>query len=456
MNETGINPASFKDPAGYVFTREGTIYRHVRSGYAAAYEQLISSGLYASLTRKEWLVAHEEIAGNLSGDADYYRTLLPRQLSFISHPCEWSFDMLKDAALLTLNVCIESIAHGMILKDATAYNIQFHQGKPLFIDTLSFELYNASQPWVAYRQFCEMFLAPLLLSYYTGEDLGKLLLAYPEGVPIPLSARLLPITSRMRMLSLLHIHLQSNLQSGRKTAGTTPAFTQQKMLNLLNHLAGGISSLRPARRTSEWSDYYVNTIKSEEYLQEKVSIFNHLLENISADTALDLGANNGLFSALLAQKYPLVVAADADAHAINDLYNHHKKHPLSPLHPLVLDITHPTPSFGWENKERSSFLARKQYGLVVALALIHHLAIGKNIRFHQLASCLRTLCLQYLIIEFVEKEDEKATLLLQRRQLAYEWYSKPEFEKAFSEFFELATATPLRDGLRTLYVWRIR
>ena len=151
------HPSSYRDPSGFIFEKGGITYRQVNIVYKDDFDFFISSGCYTALTGKGLLIPHEIIHENLTGSDQYYLTLLPQKIDFISYPYEWSFDMLKDAALLTLQLLKEAITHGLILKDATPYNIQWHKGKLIFIDTLSFEKYKEAEPWIAYRQFCECF-----------------------------------------------------------------------------------------------------------------------------------------------------------------------------------------------------------------------------------------------------------------------------------------------------------
>lgn len=455
MTDATNHPASYKDPAGFVFERDGIFYRHVNPSYKTAYERLTGSGLYALLTSRNRLIQHTEIDENLSRSQPFYKTLLPVQLPFISYAYEWSFDQLKDAALLTLQVCQEAIRHGMVLKDATPYNIQFVNSRAVFIDTLSFELYDPSQPWIAYRQFCEAFLAPLLLSHFAGTNLNALLLAYPEGIPISVCARLLPFKSKLHVPSLLHIHLQSRVTTGTSSIRPVQAFSQQKLVNILEHLAKGIESLHAGSGKTTWSDYYQQTIKSQQYLEEKQTVFNRLLEQTAAETAIDLGANTGVFSRLLSAQCKQVVACDFDSRAINQLYLGLKAEP-QPILPLVVDLSHPSPAIGWANRERAAFLQRSRFDLVVALALIHHLVIGKNIPLQQLAACFQGMCKKFLLIEFVEREDEKVKVLLQRKQLDYAHYNKGEFEQQLAVYFEPVAHHVLSDGMRILYLWKKR
>jgi hypothetical protein len=174
------HPASYKDPSGFIFQASGKFYRQVNKIYAGHYDLLTSSGLSSFLQEKKLLLPHEEVTENILHSDDWHLTLLPKQVPFTSYPYEWCFEQLKDAALLTLEIVKLSIDKGMILKDATPYNVQFINGKPVFIDTLSFEKYDPSLPWIAYRQFCESFLFPLLLSHYHKTSIQPYLNSYPN------------------------------------------------------------------------------------------------------------------------------------------------------------------------------------------------------------------------------------------------------------------------------------
>src|SRR6202012_2536531 len=162
-----------RDPSGFVFRAKGRWYRQINHSYREDYQLLKTSGLYDDLREKDLLIAHEELSENLTSDPRWFLTLLPEQLAFVSYPEEWSPVQLRDAALCTLTILRLAIAHGMILKDANPRNIQFLRGKPVLIDSLSFEKYDPAQPWVAYRQFCETFLYPLLLHHYRGWGIHK-------------------------------------------------------------------------------------------------------------------------------------------------------------------------------------------------------------------------------------------------------------------------------------------
>ena len=161
-----INPSSYRDNSGFVFKQNDTVYRYIHPSYEPHYLRLMNSGLYDELVQTKKLISHQEITDTTECSFTDGKVLLPQQISFISYPYEWSFDMWKDAALLTLQIAMTSLKKEMILKDATPFNVQFINSKPVFIDTLSFENYEAGKPWIAYHQFSECFLAPLLLMHY--------------------------------------------------------------------------------------------------------------------------------------------------------------------------------------------------------------------------------------------------------------------------------------------------
>ena len=179
-----------------MFTRDGVLYRQVNESGRTAYDALMESGLYGELTASGDLVRHAEVDPAVAADERAHRVLQPERVALVSYPYEWCFSQLKDAALLTLRLQRAAMARGMSLKDATAYNVQFDAGRPIWIDTLSFESLRVGAPWVAYRQFCEFYVAPLALMRYSDVRLHQLLRTFLDGVPVDLASRLLPWRTR--------------------------------------------------------------------------------------------------------------------------------------------------------------------------------------------------------------------------------------------------------------------
>jgi hypothetical protein len=439
-----IDPSSYRDPSGFVFTYDHEVYRQVNNSFKEHYDSFISSGLYKLLVEKKLLISHAEIPDDFIGAKDKYKILKPEQLHFISYPYEWSFDMLKDAALLTMIIAKEAMSHGMILKDATPYNIQLHNGRLIFIDTLSFEKYEEGKPWIAYRQFCESFLGPLLLMKYSKQSLHTLQLAYPDGIPLYIIQSLLPWRSKMNMMTYLHIHLHAKFAGKSKGKDERRAIiSSKKLLNLLNSLESLIKSLY----------YYTEAALRNDYLDQKKQIIENWLSSMKGlETGIDFGANEGVFSKLLAAKGIKTIAADGDYAAINKLYKKIITEKETNILPLIIDFSNPSPAIGLNNKERSSFLSSiKDKDIGLALALIHHLSLGKSIPFSHVAELFSVSC-KSMIIEFVPKTDPKALQLLLTKKDIYTDYTIENFETVFSKSFKTLEKQIISGTERVLYL----
>ena len=450
------HPSSFRDPSGFIFERDGILYRQVHLSYREHYELLMSSGAYEQFTQNGSLIPHKELDTNFSGSETWFKTLQPDLLPFISYPWEWSFDMLKDAALLTLDLARQSMKFGLMLKDASVFNIQFRDAQPILIDTLSFEKYDPAKPWIAYRQFCEHFLGPLLLMYHSRQDLRNLLLAWPDGVPLSVTQALLPWKSRFSFYTNLHIHLHATM--ARKSSGESSTvvrnFSSKKLSQLLDSLSSLIQSLKWKGMSTTWEHYYSEANEREGYVISKETIISGWMKDLSTlHTAADLGANEGHFSILLAKQTVRMIATDFDHEAVNNLYRKLRTEKIRNIQPLVIDLAQPSPAAGLNNRERSSFLERAKVDLVLALALIHHLAIGKNIPFSSIASMLAGMC-HFLIIEFVPKEDEKVQYMLKQKEDIYIDYSETKFIHTFETCFTILKKEIIGQSGRTLYLMR--
>ena len=456
MSSTVIHhPSSYRDSSGFIFEKEGTIYRQVNISFKEHFDHFTESGCYKHLCEKGLLVPHEQINQNLTSGSNYYTTLKPEKISFISYSYEWSFDMLKDAALLTLQLVKEVLSFGMILKDATPYNIQWHKGRFKFIDTLSFEKFK-EVPWIGYRQFCENFLGPLLIMHYSKTPLPQLLLAWPEGIPIAVIKSLLPKRSRFSLHTYLHVHLHADI-SARKQVNSEniKPFSKQKLLNLISSLELLISKLKLPDQKSNWSGYYEEASEREGYLEEKKKIINGWIGELqpAIKTAADIGANEGEFSKLLAEKNIRTLSVDFDPYCINRLYTSIKRNGEKNIQPLILDISNPSPAIGVNNEERNSFINRTNADVVLALALIHHLVIGKNITFNMIADFFYRLT-QYLIIEFVTIQDEKVLCMLKQKTSSFSNYDEQHFESSFTRYFSIEKKESISGSSRTLYLMK--
>lgn len=446
-------PGSFRDPSGYLFRRGGGLYRRIEPVYAGEYGRLMSSGLYEALSGARLLICHEAVPAQPE-DAGAYAVIKPEVVPFISYPYEWSFSQLKDAALATLAIQKKALEHGMTLKDASAYNIQFFRGLPVLIDTLSFENYNEGDIWTAYRQFCQHFLAPLALMSRRDVRLGQLLKIHIDGIPLDLAASLLPWTSKLNLATLIHIHLHAKSQRyfSDKPAGIDRSgMSRTAFAGLIDGLESAITGLTWKPQGTEWAEYYDNTNYSSDAFQQKLLLVGRFLERIKAVTVWDLGANTGIFSRLAAEKGSAVIAFDADPSAVEKHYLACLKEKRAGILPLVLDLSNPSPDLGWANEERASILRRGPADAVLALALIHHLAISNNVPLDAAAAFFSGLC-RHLVIEFVPKSDSQVRKLLASRKDIFPGYTVEGFEKAFAGYFTIESKTQIAGSGRILYL----
>ncbi|MBI4008934.1 SAM-dependent methyltransferase [Candidatus Roizmanbacteria bacterium] len=448
--------ASYKDPSGFVFAYKNKIYRQINIQYKDDYDLLISSGLYDKLTSDGLLIKHKEVSLP-SLPAHAYKIIEPEKIPFISYPYEWCFSQFKDAALLTLQIQKISMDYGMSLKDASSFNIQFEGGKPIFIDTLSFEKYQEGIPWIAYKQFCEQFLSPLALMAHTDTRLNKLLIANLGSIPLDLTVKLLPLLGKFKPALFLHLYLHSRSQKKYATEAlvkrSTGSITKTALLGIIDSLESAIRNIRLYTR-SDWSTYYGGHEKcfyDQTSFSEKKSLVTKYLQIAKPKTLWDIGANTGQFSRISANLGIFTLSLDIDHDSVEQNYLALKKNKENNILPLWIDIANPTPSLGWANLERSSLLGRPKPDTILALALIHHLCLGGNLPFTYLSEFFAHLT-QSLIIEFVPIDDPNAKTLIAGRDEIFTDYNQESFEKEFRERFAIIEKSKISGIGRTLYL----
>lgn len=416
----------------------------------------MTSGLYAALTSSSLLIPHE-----LVEETPDRKVIEPEQLPFISYPYEWSFSQLKDAAILTLKVHHAALNHGMILKDATAFNVQFLRGKPIFIDTLSFDVYQDGAPWVAYGQFCRHFLAPLLLMKHVANDLVRLQTIFLDGIPLELASALLPWMTHLSPQVKFNIHMHAkSLGKHREQFATQkrPKLALSSQRNIVSSLISFIEGMRQKART-EWGDYYSITNYDDAAFRFKELTVKSWVRKIGVKNLWDIGGNDGHFSRLVQDDCDLILCTDIDPVAVDKSYLDCKKRNDTKLVPLVIDYKNPTPGLGFGNKERRSLEARAKGfrpDCVLALALIHHLSISDNCTFEMLAESFSSYA-KHLIIEFVHPTDSWAAKLLDSKRDAkhlFAFYNKENFERVFARCFHIVEQVPVPASERTLYLMR--
>ena len=460
MKNKTAHAASFRDPSGFVFKKGEDIFRQINPIYFDNYRKLMESGLYENLVEKALLVPHNEIS------KDNEKIIIqPEQLRFIIYPYEWSFLQLKDAALLTLTIQREALKKGMTLKDATAFNVTFDKGRPVFIDTLSFESYTEGKPWTAYGQFCSFFVAPLVMCKYVSLDSPRLLARYIDGLPLDFVAAALPLRSRLKPLALFHIHLLAKYQKkyvGSFAASREAGVSKAKLLAILGGLYEGIRTLSPTL-TTEWGEYYSVTNYDESSFQEKKRLVYDLIEEAGATTIWDVGGNDGTFSrgALENTGLRFAYVSDVDGNAVNSNYATIREQGEKNVLPFVADFANPSPGIGFDNRERESLTSRlknAEIDLILALAFIHHITLTHNISFGMSAAYFAKIS-RKLIIEFPDVGDSWVDKLLSAKRGFrdhFSFYGIENFEKEYAKHFTLKCKRPIKDTKRTIFFWERR
>jgi ribosomal protein L11 methylase PrmA len=455
------DPGSYRDPGGFVYRRDGVLYRQIGPAAIDDWQAFEASGLAGRLIGEGSLVGHQPADLELAATPDARAVIRPEPIEFISYPFEWTFGELKDAALLTLDIQLEALAAGWSLRDASAYNVQFRDGRPVLIDSLSFEPYEDGRPWVAYRQFCEQFLAPLALIAHNDVRLGRLLRADPDGVPLDLAARLLPWRTRLDFGLLSHVHLHARAQ--RRHAGDeddgraarTARLEHGRLVALLGNLRGTVAGQRWTPAGTEWSDYADHTSYGEAATADKMRLVDRFVRAVPGGRAWDLGANTGRYSRVAADAGKRVLAFDIDPAAAEQHYRTVQTEGRTDILPLVLDLANPSPGLGWAGRERRSLLDRADPDVVIALALVHHLAISRNVPLPMILGLFADLA-PHAIVEFVPKEDPMVRRLLATRRDIFDDYSLDGFRAAVGERHEIDEEASIEDSARVLFRLRRR
>jgi ribosomal protein L11 methylase PrmA len=431
---------SFRDRSGRVFRHETGIFRTVMERAAADYEFVRDSGLIDKLSAEGIVLSATEIDRSRLGAAGATARYLVEHplLRFISYPYEWPFPALKAAALLHLEVQLAALDAGVSLSDASAYNVQFVGTRPVFIDHLSFRRYREGEIWSGYRQFCEQFLNPLLLRAILGIPHNAWYRGTQEGIPTSEINRLIPLRRKLSWNMLSSVVLQATLEKTSRNAGKTldtgalrhAAFPKASYRSLLRRLRLWIEKLEPADTgATVWRDYAATHSYASDEVAAKKAFVAAMAASVKPRMLWDLGCNSGDYSkAALDAGAAYAVGFDFDQGALEAAFARGVDEKLHLL-PLVLDAANPSPSQGWAETERKGLTARASADAVLALAFVHHLAIGRNVPLDQLVGWLIDLA-PTGVIEFVPKADPMLQHMLRLREDIFDDYSEEHFTAA--------------------------
>ncbi|WP_296686375.1 hypothetical protein [Flavobacterium sp.] len=440
--------SSFRDPDSSLSFDSSYYYRHISLNYEKHYIHFIESGLKDRLLQEGFILPFVEIIDDSPEGGISSRVLRTDILPFVSYPYEWSFSQFKEAAILTLKINQLALEYGMILKDASMFNVQFIGCKPIFIDLASFEIYEQDTPWKAYYQFCKHFYGPLFLAAKKNCILPKLLQYFIDGIPLKEVVSLCNWNDFLDSGAFLHLYLHAKREGKITNHSKEKKVAQKQLSNIITHLASSIENLVLKQKQTVWDDYNQNNNYNIESQQHKVKIIKGFLDQIDGNKALDIGANDGLYSQLLADKGMYTLVVDIDELAVDRAFK--SKHNL--IHPLQMNLVNPTPAIGWNNIERKSFWERCQVDVIQALAIVHHLVITHDISFEEIAKKLAQHT-QYLIIEFVDPKDSQSQILLQNRPHHKLIYNQINFEIGFNNYFTLIDKKNIFGTKRELFCY---
>ena len=457
---TRAEPGSFRDRDSRVFVTPEGVFRALSARGLEDFEALRAAPLFGMATDGGTLVrteltdiqAPDILPGGAAG------VLRHERLPFISYPYEWTFGMLKDAAALHLDLLDLAIGQGLTMKDASPYNVQWRGALPVFADIGSFEVLRRNEPWIGYRQFCTLFLYPLMLNAYRGISFQPWLRGSLEGIQPTEMARLLVGRDRFRKGVLTHVALHARLErryasTSRKqvkqelsSAGFKPEIVQAN-LRKMRKLVGRLTW--KAGQTA-WTEYHKDNRGYEEADQQaKQRFVAAAAERAKPRLAWDLGTNDGVFARLIAPHCEFVVASDFDHETVEALYQSLKAEGSTKILPLVVDLTDPSPGRGWRGAERSPLEQRGRPGLTLSLALIHHLSITRNVPIAEVVDWLASLGGTH-VVEFPLREDKMVqTLMGAKRDESHPDYDLAHFERCLGERFEIANRLEL--GTRVLF-----
>lgn len=455
MTFKNVHSSSFRDPSGYIFIDEGFLKRVINPIYFKQYSALKDSGFFEKLFKTNLLIPHKELQSS-----EREVIIQPEQIPFITFPYEWSFNQYKEAALLTLKLQKFALENNFSLKDASAFNVTFHNGKAIFIDTLSFDFYTENSPWRAYKQFITHFLGPLLLAHYHGAHSLKLMSNYIDGIPVKMIASMLPFKTKMNPFLYSNIHLLAKFEDKHnedyKGEAKATKLSKKGQLNIIKSLYDFIKRLT-LKEHSEWGDYYNKINYSDDAFILKSSIINSWIDNLNPKTLIDVGGNDGTFVRLINSKIKQALVCDIDNNAIDFNYKTIKENKETFITPFVLDVLNPSASIGFNNKERLSFLDRIQQfnpDITLALAVIHHMSLSGNITFNMSAEFFASFS-KYLIIEFPKRGDSWVQRLLNNKadfKYYFDFYNIDNFETAYSNFFEIIEKKSIENSERVMYL----
>jgi hypothetical protein len=459
-----VEPGSFRDRDSRVVVAPDAVYRALSGTGADDWRALANSPLLERLTSDGSLIGTEEVGPAALGEAaadilpEGTETVLRHErVPFVSYPYEWSFGMLRDAALLQLDIELASLDEGLTLKDATPYNVQFRGSAPVFIDVGSFERLREGEPWTGYRQFCMLFLYPLLLQAYKEIPFQPWLRGAIDGITPTEAARFFNFRDRFRRGVLTHVALHARLErryEARDTGEVKEELKKKKIRTELikTNVRKLVSKLSWKAGDTAWTNYRQDCTYSDADAEQKAAFVREAVASARPGLTWDMGCNDGAYSRIAAEHSEYVVAFDYDQATVDALYRSLQADDERRILPLVANLADPSPGLGWRGLERRTLEDRGTPDLVLALALVHHVSITANIPLAEFLDWLRELDAT-VVIEFPKREDPMVKRLLSgKREGSNADYQLETFERLLGERFDVERTESLPSGTRNLYL----
>ncbi len=455
---------SFRDPANRVYEHEGRILRGVTSAALENFKALEQSSFFKDYVARGLIVRTtladlgDEAAKGILAQG-WAGVLAHERVPLISYPYEWTFSMLKDAALLQLDLLESGLKEGWTIKDSTPFNIQFVGAKPVFIDIPSFEPREQGEHWAAYRQFCMLFLYPLMLKAHLGLDFQPVLRSNLDGISPGEAARYFKGLKRFKKGVTSHISIPAmiegrveNSEKDRAPAKKRDSLKQSDamVLGLVQSMKRLVQSLESPIRHTEWSEYANTHSYEQQAFEAKLAFVRNAAKTGHWGVAWDIGGNTGTFSKICAEYSDRVITVDGDHDAVEKLYLSEKGNDAGKILPLYMNLANPSPNQGWAGTERLGFTDRNSPDFVVCLALIHHISLSANVPIPLFLEWLRSLNAK-LVIEFVDRPDEMVQKLLLNKKEKYPDYNKDVFERELNARFKILDSQDLKGGHRKIY-----
>ena len=453
------NPGSFRDPSGHVYKYNNRIIRVVKNFGKKRYEFIKEKNLLKESIKSNFLIHTKEIENEFTNfkSKDFCYFLEHEKLDYISYPYEWGFYQLKEAALHHLNFQLFLLEKDAVLIDSSAFNIQFKNNKPIFIDVLSIDKYNDGDYWKGHGQFLQQFLNPLLLRSLKGISFNDWFKGNLDGIKTTELNSLLNFKDKLSLNVFFSVVLLARLEKQNtedpKTAikkiSKKKALSKNAYKGLLIQLKNWIEKLKPLEKKTVWSTYSVANTYNENQENKKIDIIKKFSEKYKPNLMADIGCNDGLYSfESLKSGCKKVVGFDIDVNAIDRAYNNSLKLELDFL-PLYFNATNPSAKLGWFESERESFIDRLNFDAVIALAFEHHLALGNNIPLDDVVKWIMNIGKNGLI-EYVDKQDETVQRMLSLKGDIFPDYNEENFEKNILNNGKIINKTIISDT-RILY-----